>query len=68
MYPNLNAEMARYNITNQDIAIAIDRTESTVSLKLNGKFPITLDEAKKIKAVISTNKPIEVLFSTEVID
>lgn len=68
MYPNLNAELSRYNISNKDIATAIGRTESTVSLKLSGKYPITLEEAKTIKATIRTNKPLEVLFSTEVID
>jgi antitoxin component HigA of HigAB toxin-antitoxin module len=68
MYPNLNAEMSRYNISNKDIATPIGRTESTASLELNGKYPITLDEAKKIKAIIPTNKPLEVLFSTEAID
>ena len=68
MYPNLNAELARYNVKNEDIAKAIGRTTSTVSLKLSGKYPITLGEAMAIKKLISTEKPIEVLFSTEVIE
>lgn len=68
MYPNLNAERARRNITIEDIAKALDKTVGTVSLKLRGEYPITLAEAVTIKSCIGTNLPLEILFSTEAIE
>ena len=68
MYPNLNAERARRNITIEDLAKAMDKTVATVSLKLRGEYPITLAEAKVIKKCIGTNLPLETLFSTEAIE
>ena len=35
---------------------------ATLSLKLNGKAPITLNEARKIKQILGTNMTIEELF------
>lgn len=37
MFSNLRAEMARYNITIQDIAKALNRTRDTISNKLSRK-------------------------------
>lgn len=50
MYPNLNAELARRGIKRIDIAKDLygGRTAS-VSEKLNGKYPLSLNEAMKIK-------------------
>jgi plasmid maintenance system antidote protein VapI len=48
-YGNLLAEMAMANITQNEIATLLNKTISTVSTKINGKYPFTLDEAVKIK-------------------
>ena len=73
MYPNVEAERIRAGLTLEPIAEALGVTVSTLSLKLNGKYPITFNEAKKIKDIIAEAKkakgitinidlPLEVLF------
>lgn len=68
MYPNLNAERARKNISLETLAQALDKTVATVSLKLSGKAPVTVEEARIIKKTIGTNLPLETLFSKEAIE
>ena len=67
MYPNLNAERARKGITLDTLADALGVTVGTVSLKLSGKAPITVAEAKVIKATIGVDMPLDELFSEEAI-
>lgn len=62
MYPNVKAEMARNGITLEMLAKPLDITPSTLSKKLNGHFPLTLNEAKTIKDVIKADQPLEKLF------
>lgn len=62
MYRNVKAEMVRQGLKLKDIAEALDKKISTVSLKLNGKYPLTFNEAKKIKAVLKSDMPLETLF------
>jgi transcriptional regulator with XRE-family HTH domain len=62
MYPNLKAEFARLGLTLEVIAKELDVTVGTLSLKLNGKYPITLNEAKKLKEIAKTDIPLEILF------
>lgn len=64
MYPNLNAELARCGISQRELASRIGRTPGTLSLKLTGKAVVTLPEAAKIKEIIGTTLPLEVLFAT----
>ena len=52
MYPNVRAEITRAGLTLEPIARELDVTVSTLSLKLSGKYPVTLNEAKKIKDII----------------
>ena len=59
---NLEAELKRKNIKRKDLAEKLNLTIGTVSLKLNGKAPITLAEAKEIKSVLSVDIPLEILF------
>lgn len=66
MYPNVRAEIARKNITMGKLAEELDITLSTLSLKLKGEYPITLKEAKKIKAVLGCDIPLETLFEEAV--
>ena len=41
MFPNLDAEMARRKITRAMLAERIHKTPTTLSLKLNGKAPLS---------------------------
>ncbi len=65
MFPNLDAEMARKKITRASLAERLHKTPTTLSLKLNGKAPITLTECVEIKEAIGTDCSIEYLFATE---
>ena len=62
MYKNARAEMVRQGLRLEDIAKEFGNTVSTWSLKLNGKYPITLNEAKRFKAIVKSDLPLEVLF------
>jgi len=67
MYPNLKAEIARNNLTLEKMVNALAEightmTISTLSLKLNGKYPITLNEAKALKQIVGTDIPLDTLF------
>ena len=73
MYPNVEAERTRAGLTLEPIAEELGITVSTLSQKLNGKYPITFCEAIKIKEIIVREKtkkgisinidmPLEVLF------
>lgn len=70
MYPNFNAEYSRRNFTLEKLSKEMEkrgyrRTPGTLSQKLNGKFPITLNEAKALKSIVAPDIPLEVLFSEE---
>ena len=65
MYPNLRAEMARRNISLQDIADGLGITRVALSNKINGKTFFTLPEARKVKQIIGIEMPIETLFEEE---
>ena len=62
MYPNLNAELARKDVTNGELAKVLGLSPSTVSQKRNGLFDFTLKEAKAIKHFLKVNLPLEELF------
>ena len=65
MFPALRAEMARENVRVADLAAAVGVRPATMSLKMNRKFPFTLEEAILIKARLRTGIPIEDLFVWE---
>lgn len=62
MYPNFEAEKARKKLTLKPFAEAIGCTESTLSLKLNGKYPLLFKEAVIIKGVLGVDMPLDELF------
>lgn len=62
MYPNCKAELARQDITLEKLAKVLGLAVTTVSLKLNGRYPLTLREAKAIKAYLRVDIPLEELF------
>lgn len=63
MYRNLEAELARQGITKTKVANELGITLGTLSLKLKGKYNVTLSEAIKIKKILEVNLPIEYLFA-----
>lgn len=63
MYPNLNAEMARRNMTALTLAQRTGIPYSTLTPKLAGKAPVKLSEAKEIKRALNTEMSIDELFS-----
>lgn len=65
MYNNLDAELARKKITRASLAKKINKTPSTLSLKLNGKAPITLAECIEIKKAIGAECTIDYLFEVD---
>lgn len=65
MFRNLEAELARSGLTRRDVALKLGCTPSTLSLKLNGKAPLSLLEAAKIKQIIGVDMALEELFATD---
>lgn len=65
MYPNLRAEMARRQITGNQIAEKLGIWSSTFSAKASGKSAFTLDEAMVIKDILRTDISLEELFQKE---
>ena len=64
MYPNLNAEMARADITKTDLAKAIGKSRATLSMKLSGKCAIEIREAFAMKEAIGChNVTLDELFA-----
>lgn len=71
MYPNLNAEFARKGLTLEKAVEELDKrgitmSVTTLSQKKNGKYPITLDEAKALKDITGADITLEELFEERV--
>lgn len=62
MYRNLQAEMARNDISRRKLSELTGIKYSTISDKLNGKTKFDFDEALKIKTVAFPNLTLEYLF------
>lgn len=62
MYSNVKAELARKNLTVVDLSRMTGIRYQTLADKINGKYPLTLDEAKKIKEALGVDIPIDELF------
>lgn len=62
MYPNLEAEMARNNVRNEDIAKAIKKDERTIRNKRSGATDFTWNETLIIRDVFFPNLQLEYLF------
>lgn len=65
LFSNLDAEMARKKITRAALADMIHKTPTTLSLKLNGKAPLTLNECIEIKNAVSPESTVDYLFATD---
>lgn len=66
LFPNLDAEMARKKITRMALAEKLHKTPTTLSLKLNGKAPLTLTECVEIKNIVNPECTVDYLFATDV--
>lgn len=62
MYPTLNAELARKDVTLTQLAKVLGLSVTTVSQKKNGLYDFTLKEAKAIKHFLKLDMPLEELF------
>lgn len=66
-YKNLEAEMVRCGLKNEDLAEELNITPHTVRRKLNGEIGIAIDEARKIQNCINEaagqNFTIDFLFA-----
>lgn len=59
MYPNLRAELKRRGITLEKLAQLLNITVSTLSLKMNGRYAFTFNEAKQIKSILNEISPLD---------
>lgn len=66
MYANVKAEMARKNMTAIELSNKTGIRYQSLANKINGKSPVTLDEAKTIKTALDVDIPLDVLFETKV--
>lgn len=66
MYSNVKAELARQDMTLVDLSNRTGIRYQTLVDKVNGKYPLTFDEAKKIKAALSVELSLEELFERRV--
>ena len=67
MYPNFKAEYARRDFTLEKLVEemknrGLSRTVQTLSKKLNGKYPLTLGEAKMLRDIVAPKIPLDTLF------
>ena len=63
MYLNVKAELARQNLSVVDLSNKTGIRYQTLVEKLNGKYPMTLDEAKNIKTALGVDLSMEELFA-----
>lgn len=68
MYPNLNAEMARRNITVMMLSERTGMPYSTLAPKLRGEKPVKMAEAMKIRDAINSNLTLDYLFAAQALE
>ena len=62
MYRNAKAEMVRAGLNLDKVASIMKLSITTLSMKLNGKTIVTVDEAKLFKKIVGTDMPLDELF------
>lgn len=62
MYQNLQAEMARRNVTKRDIAQALHKDGRTIRNRFNGSAPFTIPEAFAIRDQFFPGVSLDYLF------
>ena len=63
MYSNVKAELARKSLTVVDLSNKTGIRYQSLVGKINGKYPLTLEEAKTIKSALEVDIPMEELFA-----
>jgi len=64
-FHNLEVEMVRAKITQNQLAGIVGVTPSTLSLKLTGKSNLSLEECLIIRKALQTELSIDYLFAVE---
>lgn len=62
MYSNVKAELARKNMSVVDLSNKTGIRYQSLVDKINGKYPITFEEAKTVKTALNVDIPLEELF------
>lgn len=62
IYQNVREEMDRVGLTIADTAVKLGVTTGTLLAWLTGDRPITVRNAAKLKKVIGSDLPLEILF------
>ena len=65
MYLNVKAELARRDMSLVDLSNMTGIKYMSLIRKINGKYPLTLDEAKLIKKSLEVDVPLEELFEVK---
>lgn len=67
-YLNLKAEMARKNVTIEEISDLLKIHRNSVSNKLNGKSKFSIDEAFSVQRAFFPDMETQYLFATEEVE
>lgn len=65
MYSNVKAEMARQGLTVVDLSNKTGIRYQSLTDKINGRSPLKLEEAQKIKKALAVKIPLEELFEVK---
>lgn len=65
MFRNVDAELKKAGLNRGQLAKKMKMRPSTMSLKLNEKTIVTLNEAKTIKKILKSKLPLEELFESD---
>ena len=68
MYLNVKAELARKSMTVIELSKISGIRYQSLTDKINGKSPLTLDEAKRIKTALGVDMSLEELFEKGVLE
>ena len=60
-YPNIKAELKRGSITYEQVAKELGMSVNNLSMKLNGRVTLTVDEAKSIQRAFCNEATLDYL-------
>lgn len=64
-YQNMKAEMKRYSITQSQVADLLGMSTNNVSLKINERIPMTVEEAKEIQQKFLSHASLDYLLASD---
>lgn len=64
-YQNMKAEMKRYSIAQSQVADLLGMSTNNVSLKINERIPMTVEEAKKIRDAFCPDANLDYLLVSD---